>query len=101
MSLDRGVMLLRLNQELLPEPGKPIASTTVPFGDAGGATAVATLPATGSAVAALGVEFLGVSVRAPERPRPRPPRPLRREGPSLRAGLGRDEGVALVTVSSP
>jgi hypothetical protein len=31
MSLESGVMLWRLNHELLPEPGSPIASTTTPF----------------------------------------------------------------------
>ena len=31
MSLESGFMLWRLNHELLPEPGSPIARTTVPF----------------------------------------------------------------------
>src|SRR6266436_8070366 len=30
-SLESGVMLLRLNQELLPEPGRPIDRTTTPL----------------------------------------------------------------------
>src|SRR5882724_4937460 len=30
-SLESGVMLLRLNQELLPEPGRPIERTTTPL----------------------------------------------------------------------
>ena len=32
MSLESGATLWRLNQELLPEPGRPIASTTMPLG---------------------------------------------------------------------
>src|SRR5579863_4766671 len=32
-SLESGVILLRLNHELLPEPGNPIANTTTPFGE--------------------------------------------------------------------
>src|SRR6266851_5215120 len=32
MSLESGITLCRLNQELLPEPGRPIASTTRPLG---------------------------------------------------------------------
>ena len=31
MSLERGVMLCLLNQELFPEPGRPMASTTTPL----------------------------------------------------------------------
>ena len=31
MSLESGVMLWRLNQELFPDPGSPMARTTVPF----------------------------------------------------------------------
>src|SRR3984885_14867562 len=47
MSLDSGTTLWRLNQELLPEPGSPMASTTTPFGGhwAAGAGAVGTLTA--------------------------------------------------------
>src|SRR5258707_5353539 len=30
-SLESGVMLLRLNQELLPEPGRPMERTTTPL----------------------------------------------------------------------
>ena len=32
MSLESGTTLCRLNHELLPEPGRPMASTTRPFG---------------------------------------------------------------------
>jgi len=32
MSLESGTTLFRLNQELLPDPGSPIARTTTPFG---------------------------------------------------------------------
>ena len=35
MSLDSGITLCRLNHELFPEPGKPIARTTTPFGGRG------------------------------------------------------------------
>src|SRR5712692_2339601 len=35
MSLESGLMLCRLNQELLPDPGRPIARTTTPFGARG------------------------------------------------------------------
>src|SRR6266478_4547105 len=35
-SLERGDILCRLNHELLPEPGRPIAKTTTPFGVRGG-----------------------------------------------------------------
>src|ERR1700739_1978188 len=35
ISLERGVMLLRLNQELLPEPGRPMARMTAPLGGRG------------------------------------------------------------------
>ncbi len=37
MSLESGTTLCRLNHELLPEPGSPIASTTIPFGGRAGA----------------------------------------------------------------
>src|SRR6202161_3468572 len=40
-SLERGVRLWRLNHELLPEPGSPIASTTTPFGGRGDAAGTA------------------------------------------------------------
>src|SRR6201987_4009896 len=35
MSLESGVILLRLNQELLPEPGRPMARMTAPLGGRG------------------------------------------------------------------
>ena len=41
MSLDNGTTLCRLNQELLPEPGSPMASTTMPLGGRAGAAGTA------------------------------------------------------------
>src|ERR1700730_12580864 len=41
MSLERGVTLWRLNQELFPDPGNPMARTTVPFEARGGASGLA------------------------------------------------------------
>ena len=41
MSLESGVTLCRLNHELLPEPGSPIARTTMPFGGRGAAAGTA------------------------------------------------------------
>ena len=40
MSLESGVMLCRLNHELLPDPGNPMARTTVPFEARGAAAGV-------------------------------------------------------------
>src|SRR5580658_10330508 len=37
-SLESGVMLWRLNHELLPDPGNPIASTTTPLEGRGAST---------------------------------------------------------------
>src|SRR3954462_2777933 len=50
-SLDSGVMLWRLNHELLPDPGRPTASTTIPFEGcwAGGAEGVTLALGTGRA----------------------------------------------------
>ena len=41
MSLESGTTLCRLNHVLLPEPGSPIASTTIPLGGRCGAEAAA------------------------------------------------------------
>src|ERR1019366_1528121 len=93
-------MLCRLNHELLPDPGNPIASTTVPLlartGDGAtpactagaGATTAGNFPATtGSGTggsAANGSPADGSATTAPgavaarERDPPRPPRPRRR-----------------------
>ena len=83
----------RLNQELLPDPGKPIASTTVPLegrGDSVGGGVVAGLAAARPRGAALsfGEGCIGATASlpatadsgggAPLRPRPRPPLPRRR-----------------------
>src|SRR6476619_6084453 len=85
MSLESGLRLWRLNQELLPEPGSPIASTTVPLemcglvaggiiGAAGdsGAVASAEPEVSGAIAAGCAAGFCR------ERLRPRPPR--RRRG---------------------
>src|SRR2546427_10947776 len=56
-SLESGVILCRLNQELLPDPGRPIARTTTPLGArgmvAGGAAAAAVLAALGTSGAII------------------------------------------------
>ena len=44
MSLESGVMLCRLNHELLPDPGNPMARTTVPLEARGAAAGVAFAP---------------------------------------------------------
>ena len=103
MSLESGTTLWRLNQELLPEPGRPMARTTMPFGGrvAAAGTAVGTrgacgtASAAGSAVssapssgavssdpgssgtmpfAAAGVKACATACSRPRPPRPRPPR---------------------------
>ena len=105
MSLERGTTLWRLNQELLPEPGSPMASTTTPFGaraaavGAAGTLGVATDAAGASASPASGPsssESTGVAGTAPLTAvgakacatacsRPRPPRPLPPRRRRLRA----------------
>src|SRR6266436_8772077 len=52
-SLESGAMLWRLNHELLPEPGRPMARITAPFGGRAGALGT-TFVGSGSA-AAFGV----------------------------------------------
>src|SRR6266403_1165769 len=85
-------MLCRLNQELLPDPGSPIARTTVPLlGRAGAGTTWAgafpaiigfeTEPSAADASAAeVSPATAGAGAAAPgrERPPPRPPRLRRR-----------------------
>src|ERR1700723_2813594 len=107
MSLESGTTLWRLNQELLPEPGRPMARTTMPFGArcvtvaaAGGLGACSTgdaAAATGSTgcresfvsgrtegVIPLGVKACATACSRPRPPlRPRPPR--RRRLPGRRA----------------
>src|SRR5438270_180220 len=86
MSLESGFKLCRLNHELLPEPGSPIARTTVPF-DARGrcATGAAATGAASGFSSALGTATEAASELAgtdfdPGRLLPRPP---------LRRRLGR------------
>src|SRR5260221_1075957 len=57
MSLESGLRLCRLNHELLPDPGNPMASTTVPF-DARGRAAAGT-SGTDGADAARAAECVG------------------------------------------
>src|SRR5580698_5125300 len=54
-SLESGVILFRLNQELLPDPGNPIARTTVPLGGRAGTTGTP-LPAAALATGAASAE---------------------------------------------
>src|SRR6266480_2174490 len=87
-SLESGVMLCRLNHELFPEPGSPMAKITTPFGRAPAAGDVpVTLGACGALIVSGAFSFEGEAVavcpeavtgRAPLPPRPRPPRPLLR-----------------------
>ncbi len=76
MSLERGVMLWRLNQALLPDPGRPIARITVPLGEGGETTAGVARSGTAGALTVAGA----VS-------RPLPPRPRRRRRLRLAASL--------------
>ena len=89
MSLESGVMLCRLNQELLPDPGNPMARTTVPFEARGAAAGVAfAAPAVSIAGPATGLHLRPALRATPGRraqvlaacapPRPRPPLPRRR-----------------------
>src|SRR6202142_3483916 len=96
MSLESGVMLWRLNQELLPEPGRPTARITaplgVPCGREGAAGAGNAADESSPATAGWGLEL-----RRPRRPRPRrrrgrwaPPEVCAPEEDSL-AGIDIDE----------
>src|SRR6184192_1719069 len=78
-------MLFRLNHELLPEPGSPMASTTVPLlgrceamavGAGVDATVASAAAVCGSAVG----DFGAAEATDVGRLRPRPPRPRRRRG---------------------
>src|SRR6266513_984729 len=81
-------MLCRLNHELFPEPGSPMAKITTPFGRAAAAgDATVILGVCGALITSgtFSFEEEGVAVcaeavtgRAPLPPRPRPPRPLLR-----------------------
>jgi hypothetical protein len=63
-SLESGVMLWRLNHALLPDPGNPIANTTVPRdGRGAGATAAAgsgEILASGAAVAGTALAAVAI-----------------------------------------
>ncbi len=129
MSLESGAMLWRLNHVLLPDPGKPMASTTIPFGGRGGAagtvsgawgagaalspsvggsavpsSGVSTLPAAGGPLIAEGAKACATARSRPWPPRPRPPRRRRlrpAEGwPPLRGWERGSEG-SFETMSSP
>src|SRR5260370_39609066 len=82
-------MLCRLNHELLPDPGSPIASTTVPLlaRAAAAATSAGNFPATtasgtdaSATDAPAATAGVGVAAAVLERDPPRPPRPRRRRG---------------------
>src|ERR1700722_5628761 len=100
MSLESGTTLWRLNQELLPDPGSPMARTTMPLGGRG--PAVGTIAGTEGAwvsgavdarspsseaspigetgaipFAAPGLKAWATACSRPRPPRPRPPRRLR------------------------
>jgi hypothetical protein len=85
MSLESGLILWRLNHELFPDPGSPMARITLPFGARGTAVgeAFAAACVTGAATSLSGVDSAGdpldgaaATGRGP--PLPRPPRPRRR-----------------------
>ncbi len=113
MSLESGTTLCRLNHELFPEPGSPIARTTMPFGgraDAAGTAAgtrgaggrasasgspASSAPSSGASGAISSVPgksgtipFAAAGVNACatacSRPRPPRPRPPRRRRPRPR-----------------
>ena len=78
-------MLFRLNHELLPEPGSPMASTTVPL--LGRCEAIAVGAGVDAAIASAGAvcgsavgDFGAAEATDVGRLRPRPPRPRRRRG---------------------
>src|SRR5437660_1075168 len=77
-------MLWRLNHELLPDPGRPMARTTIPLlGWAGVAGALLTgALTTGSAATGSAAVVVKATAASPDfglaPPRPRPPRPRRR-----------------------
>src|SRR6185369_9414599 len=97
-------MLWRLNQELFPDPGRPIARTTTPFGARGvagrGAGAAGTVSRAGevSIGAATGSEEGVASVACPSvvgsalRVLLRPPLPRRRRRFGFSADPGESEG---------
>ena len=91
-------MLCRLNQELLPDPGNPMARTTVPFEARGAAPVVALAPpfvrcavgeGTLSASPSLEVAATGPVLAGCAPPRPRPPLPRRRLRRGSALPLGR------------
>src|SRR2546430_16131650 len=62
-SLESGVMLCRLNHELFPEPGSPMAKITTPFGRAPAAGDVpVTLGACGALIVSGAFSFEGEAV---------------------------------------
>src|ERR1700739_770490 len=94
MSLESGVILLRLNQELLPEPGRPMARMTAPLGGRGMAGGVGCKVASAGTAGIVGAPVEGadgdagaagwLAARAwPFCPRPPPPPGLRRPGAVL------------------
>ena len=85
MSLERGVILWRLNQELFPDPGNPMARITLPFGTRGATVgeAFAAAGITGASASLSGADSDGAPLDGAvpagrDPPLPRPPRPRRR-----------------------
>src|ERR1700730_3009869 len=90
---ESGVILCRLNQELFPDPGNPIARITLPFGRSGADVVAAlglalaagatcgVIPSLREAVSAEETAVAALDGTAPadrDPPLPRPPRPRRR-----------------------
>jgi hypothetical protein len=125
MSLESGTTLWRLNHELLPEPGRPIARTTTPFGGRCGAAGVdgtlgaaaaegvalgsSASPASGNSSSAgsagttgtdpftaAGAKACATACSRPRPPRPRPPR-RRRPRPVLGVRTAADSWAAGVS----
>src|SRR6476661_5042226 len=85
MSLDSGVILWRLNHELLPDPGNPIARMTLPLDTRGaaGGEVFAAAGGTGASASPSGPDSVeapadGAATADLEPPLPLPPRPRRR-----------------------
>src|SRR6202008_684375 len=121
MSLESGVILLRLNQELLPEPGRPMARMTAPLGGRGMAGGVGCKVASAGTAGIVGAPVEGadgdagaaawLAARAwPFSPPPRPPLVRRRRGRFCaargtppwvdRAAIGTSGGSGVSTVSA-